>query len=114
MTVHDRVEQLAALVARQAKLRLPAQNQQVSLPKVKANGELLDAISREGHLRMVRDYRRHYPSMRMLINRATIEYSLDELPDQELLDLHAKLEQAMDCIKMDIPFDDADLMDNYF
>lgn len=83
-------------------------------PATEKRERLLDAIAREGHLRMVRDYRRYYPALRILINRATIEYSLDELPDQELLDLHAKLEQAMDCIKMDIPFDDADLMENYF
>ncbi len=72
----------------------------------------MDWILRESHCRMIRHYRKRwgYP-MQLLIDQACFGYRrVEDLPDQELEQLHRDLERAQDCMRDGVNFEDAGLL----
>lgn len=76
-----------------------------------ADDQCLDAITRESHIRLIRHLRRRCgPASQELIDRATFGLSgVEQLPDEQLVQLHEDLERALDCVREGISFEDADL-----
>ena len=74
----------------------------------------MDEATRSSHLRMIRSLVRAYRAhgLDLIVNRATLgKMSIDELSDAELATLHQDLYRALDCLRNDVPFEHAGLID---
>jgi hypothetical protein len=74
----------------------------------------MDATTRESHLRMIRSLRRAYRAyaLDLIVNRATMgRGTVDDLSDGEIVALHHDLYRAIDCVRNDVPFEVAGLID---
>lgn len=72
----------------------------------------MDVVLRESHYRMIRHFRRIWGTpMQMVIDQACFGYmGIEQLPDDDLIQLHMDLERALDCIRDGVSFEDAGLL----
>ncbi|WP_312325675.1 hypothetical protein [Stenotrophomonas sp.] len=72
----------------------------------------MDVVLRESHYRMIRHFRRIWGTpMQMVIDQACFGYmGIEQLPDDDLIQLHKDLERALDCIRDGVSFEDAGLL----
>ena len=82
----------------------------VTTPAIRTAG--MDHVLRESHCRMIRHFRRAWGQpMQLLIDQACFGYmGIEQLPDDDLIQLHKDLERAMDCIREGVSFEDAGLL----
>lgn len=75
--------------------------------------QVFDTVTRESHLRLIRSFQKAYRGLGMdlIVSQALLgKGSLDDLEDQEIIDLHANMRRALDCIANDVSFYDAGLL----
>jgi len=72
----------------------------------------MDFVLRESHIRMIRHFRRRWGHpMQLVIDQACFGYmGVEQLPDDDLIQLHKDLERAEDCMRDGISFEDAGLL----
>ncbi len=72
----------------------------------------MDVVLRESHYRMIRHFQRRWgASMQLLIDQACFGYmGIEQLPDDDLIQLHKDLERAEDCMRDGVSFEDAGLL----
>ena len=73
----------------------------------------LDPITRESHVRLILSLSRLYQSfgIDVIVNQALLgKSSVDQLPDDELVDLLKAIERARECIADDVSFEEAGLL----
>ncbi len=72
----------------------------------------MDVVLRESHIRMIRHFRRRWGQpMQLIIDQACFGYiGVEQLPDDDLIQLHKDLERAEDCMRDGISFEDAGLV----
>jgi len=72
----------------------------------------MDFVLRESHIRMIRHFRRRWGNpMQLIIDQACFGYmGVEQLPDDDLIQLHKDLERAEDCMRDGISFEDAGLL----
>jgi len=72
----------------------------------------MDVVLRESHYRMIRHFHRRWgASMQLLIDQACFGYmGIEQLPDDDLIQLHKDLERAEDCMRDGVSFEDAGLL----
>lgn len=119
MEKDNRFEELAQrLAARTAALRGHA-SQQPKLHVVREPSPVapvgafrMDFVLRESHIRMIRHFRRRWGQpMQLIIDQACFGYmGVEQLPDDDLIQLHKDLERAEDCMRDGISFEDAGLV----
>lgn len=109
----DQLEKLAQLVANRART-LNGERPALKVVGERAEGSLDDS-ARDAYIGMIRQIRQGYDiSLGYFVNQAILEHgSLEQMPDEELIALHAKLERAVECIQWDIPYEDTGSMENY-
>lgn len=76
-----------------------------------------DSVTRESHIRVVTGLRRYYRAygMDLIVNQALIgKGSIDDLDDEELTALLHTMDQARECIRDGICFEDAGLLRTQF
>ncbi|MEJ6328620.1 hypothetical protein Q2B95_08125 [Stenotrophomonas maltophilia] len=80
------------------------------------HGRRMDAILRESHCRMIRHLRRRWGfSMQVLIDQACFGYvGIEQLPDDDLIQLHKDLERAQECMRDGVAFEDAGLLRSHY
>lgn len=114
----DKFEELAQrLAARTAALRVETP-QRPTLRVVptelaaEPQGFRMDAMVRESHCRMIRHFRRRWGQpMQMIIDQACFGLAgIEQLPDDDLIQLHKDLERAEDCMRDGVTFEDAGLL----
>lgn len=119
MEKDSRFEELAKrLAARTAALRGQAEQRpalrvvQQAAPATPPASCLMDVVLRESHIRMIRHFRRRWGQpMQLIVDQACFGYmGLEQLPDDELIQLHKDLERAEDCMRDGISFEDAGLL----
>lgn len=74
---------------------------------------LMDDITRESRLRLIRELARSYRScgFNLIVKQATVgKTGLDELTDEEVIQLHRDLDRARECLRDGIDFEDAGLV----
>lgn len=76
----------------------------------------MDVILRESHCRMIRHLRRRWGfPMQVLIDQACFGYAgIEQLPDDELVQLHKDLERAQECMRDGVTFEDAGLLRSHY
>ena len=72
----------------------------------------MDVVLRESHYRMIRHFRRIWGApMQMVIDQACFGYmGIEQLPDEDLIQLHKDLERALDCMRDGVSFEEAGLL----
>lgn len=72
----------------------------------------MDVVLRESHYRMIRHFRRRWGApMQLLIDQACFGYmGIEQIPDDDLIQLHKDLERAEDCMRDGVSFEDAGLL----
>lgn len=71
---------------------------------------MLDPVTRQSHIRMIRHLRRIY-RLHCLVDQATFgKGDLEDLSDEELVALHRDLNRARECLQDGISFEDAGLL----
>jgi len=72
----------------------------------------MDVVLRESHYRMIRHFHRRWGApMQLLIDQACFGYmGIEQIPDDDLIQLHKDLERAEDCMRDGISFEDAGLL----
>lgn len=78
--------------------------------------ERMDVVLRDGHCKMIRHIRHRwgYP-MQVLIDQACFEHGgIDNLPDDDLIQLHKDMERAEECLRDGVSFEDAGLLRRRF
>lgn len=114
----DKFEELAQrLAARTAALRgegvpRPALRAVQATTAPEPNGFRMDAVLRESHFRMIRHFRRRWGQpMQLIIDQACFGVmGIEQLPDDDLIQLHKDLERAEDCMRDGVTFEDAGLL----
>lgn len=114
----DKFEELAQrLAARTAVLRgdaLPRPTlRAVDVPPTRQmDGFRMDVVLRESHCRMIRHFRRRWGQpMQLIIDQACFGVmGIEQLPDDDLIQLHKDLERAEDCMRDGVTFEDAGLL----
>lgn len=110
----SRFEELAQrLAARTAALRGESVQERPALRIVPPPPDPgMDFILRESHCRMIRHFRRRWGHpMQLVIDQACFGYTgIEQLPDNELIQLHKDLERAEDCMRDGVSFEDAGLL----
>lgn len=114
----DKFEELAQrLAARTAALR----GEKVPRPTLRAvqstaspetDGFRMDVVLRESHFRMIRHFRRRWGQpMQLIIDQACFGVmGIEQLPDDDLIQLHKDLERAEECMRDGVTFEDAGLL----
>lgn len=76
----------------------------------------LDYLYRESHFRMIRHIRRRWGcSMQVIIDQACFGLAgIEQLPDDQLIQLHKDLERAQECMRDGVSFEDAGLLKNRY
>lgn len=70
----------------------------------------MDEITRESHLRMIRHFNRMY-RLQVLVDQATFGLAgLEQLDDAGLVQLHADMQRARECIAEGISIEEAGLL----
>ncbi|QHG89160.1 hypothetical protein EBN15_14480 [Xanthomonas cucurbitae] len=119
----DEMEKLAESVAMRAQRRLGQKSRLRVVGRESLHRELpgapraspssqMDAITREGHYRMIRHYRHFWGrSMQILIDQACLLVAgIEQLSDDELRQLMSDMDRGIECIREDISFEDAGLL----
>lgn len=112
MTSNTRFEELAQrLAARTQELR-GAKAPIPSLALVPEEPARMDYLHRESHCRMIRHMRRRWGMpMQYIIDQACFGLAgIEQLPDDDLIQLHKDLERAQDCMRDGVSFEDAGLL----
>lgn len=114
-----KLEALARMVAAEIdgaqekpKLRLVARDELARLVQAKAAAGM-DAITRDSHLRMIRQLRKSYQGLgfELLVAQATLgKIGVEGLNDDELIALHRDLDRARECIRDNVTFEEAGLV----
>lgn len=118
----DKFEELAQrLAARTAALRgETAPRPELRSVRVTAGPEpegfRMDVVLRESHFRMIRHFRRRWGQpMQLIIDQACFGMmGIEQLPDDDLIQLHKDLERAQDCMRDGVTFEDAGLLRSRF
>jgi hypothetical protein len=77
----------------------------------KATESRIDHVTRDCIYRRVRDLARLYSLGWLLLQETMhVQAIMEQLPDEELLDLLARMEQARECLIDGVSFDDAGLV----
>lgn len=74
----------------------------------------MDSATRESYLRVIRGLSRAYQKsgLHLIVNRATLgKGTIDQLSDEEIVALHRDLHRGLDCMRNDVPFEHAGLID---
>lgn len=76
----------------------------------------MDYLYRESHFRMIRHIRRRWGcSMQVIIDQACFGLAgIEQLPDEQLIQLHKDLERAQECMRDGVSFEDAGLLKNRY
>jgi len=76
----------------------------------------MDYLYRESHFRMIRHIRRRWGcSMQVIIDQACFGLAgIEQLPDDQLIQLHKDLERAQECMRDGVSFEDAGLLKNRY
>lgn len=109
----DRFEELARRLAARTKQLSAGEAHRPALALVSSRqAASMDSIVRESHCRMIRHFRRRWGHpMQLLIDQACFGYAgVEQLPDDDLIQLHRDLERAEDCMRDGISFEDAGLL----
>lgn len=112
MTMNTRFEELAQrLAARTQELR-GARAPIPSLSIVPTEPARMDYLHRESHCRMIRHIRRRWGMpMQQIIDHACFGLAgIEQLPDDDLIQLHKDLERAQECMMDGVSFEDAGLL----
>lgn len=72
----------------------------------------MDVVLRESHFRMIHHFHRRWGApMKLLIDQACFGFmGIEQLPDDDLIQLHKDLERAEDCMRDGVSFEDAGLL----
>ncbi|MEN5285553.1 hypothetical protein ABE494_06340 [Stenotrophomonas lactitubi] len=72
----------------------------------------MDVVLRESHCRMIHHFHRRWGApMKLLIDQACFGFmGIEQLPDDDLIQLHKDLERAEDCMRDGVSFEDAGLL----
>ncbi len=71
---------------------------------------IMDSITRESHLRLIRHHKRFY-GLQILVDQACMGCGgVDDLSDEAILQLHKDLDRARECIADGISLEDAGLI----
>lgn len=114
----DKFEELAQrLAARTAVLRGDALPRPTlcavdAPPTCQMDGFRMDVVLRESHCRLIRHFRRRWGQpMQLIIDQACFGVmGIEQLPDDNLIQLHKDLERAEDCMRDGVTFEDAGLL----
>lgn len=124
MDLDQEMDKLAQLIALRAQRKMgvkpklsvvgsakPAEAKPEPLPAARP-AMRMDVVLRESHYRMIRHFNRRWgASMQMLIDQACFGYmGIEQLPDDDLIQLHKDLERAEDCMRDGVSFEDAGLL----
>lgn len=76
----------------------------------------MDYLYRESHFRMIRHICRRWGcSMQVIIDQACFGLAgIEQLPDEQLIQLHKDLERAQECMRDGVSFEDAGLLKNRY
>lgn len=91
---------------------LPATAPDGASRKITHRAGRMDVVLRESHCRMIRHFQRRWGApMQLLIDQACFGYmGIEQLPDDDLIQLHKDLERAEDCMRDGVSFEDAGLL----
>jgi hypothetical protein len=111
----ERFEELARRLAARTKQLSQGEDSRPTLTLVtlpSRNSPGMDHVLRESHCRMIKHFRRAWGQpMQLLIDQACFGYmGIEQLPDDDLIQLHKDLERAMDCMREGVSFEDAGLL----
>ena len=84
------------------------------VPTPPNGGMGMDSVTRESYLRVIRGLSRAYQKngLHLIVNRATLgKGAIEQLSDDELVALHRDIHRGLDCIRNDVPFEHAGLID---
>ncbi len=119
MDKNSKFEELAQRLAARASVLRVSDTKKPTLrvvPTGKAfaqkDGFRMDVVLRESHIRMIRHFKRRWGQpMQLLIDQACFGYmGVEQLPDDDLIQLHQDLERAQDCMRDGVSFEDAGLL----
>ncbi len=122
MDLDQEMDKLAQLIALRARLKMGVKPSLTAVGSAKPAkpspappakpATRMDVVLRESHCRMIRHFRRLWGTpMQLLIDQACFGYTgIEELPDDELIQLHMDLERAQDCMRDGVSFEDAGLL----
>lgn len=74
----------------------------------------MDDATRESYLRLIQDLARAYKpcGLHLIVRQATVgKASIHDLSDADLMALHRNIYRGLDCIRNDVPFEHAGLID---
>ena len=124
MDLDQEMDKLAQLIALRAQRKMgvkpkltavgsakPAEPEGVPVASAKP-AMRMDVVLRESHYRMIRHFLRRWGApMQLLIDQACFGYmGIEQIPDDDLIQLHKDLERAEDCMRDGVSFEDAGLL----
>ncbi|MCO7500568.1 hypothetical protein N5J01_02660 [Stenotrophomonas sp. GD03701] len=124
MDLDREMDKLAELIALRAQRKLgvkpklaavgsAARPDKLSAAQMLAEAQTrMDVMVRESHCRMIRHLvRRWGGQMQVIVDQACFGLAgIEQLPDEDLIQLHKDLERAQDCIRDGVSFEDAGLL----
>jgi len=124
MDLDQEMDKLAELIALRAQRKMGAKpalalvrserrpERQTPAEMLAAAQTRMDVLVRESHCRMIRHLvRRWGGQMQVVVDQACFGLAgIEQLPDDDLVQLHKDLERAQDCIRDGISFEDAGIL----